>query len=140
MPSFKGLRIFSPVIMAPSSTHFLSPRKPIETDEKEMNMKNETIPCLHYPMLKSVLLKVKDLLVCNVCLIVEMVVAIVIRLHEYGIHTVPKPYFLPFGDRMRNQNATIPLCGVSSRVMLVFRFFCRCAAPRGRGNTIRAGC
>ena len=112
----------------------------METDEKEMNMKNETIPCLHYSMLQFVLLKVKEILAYSVCLIVEMTVSIVAPLHEYGIHTVSVPCFQPFGDKMLNKIATIPWCGVSSRVMLVFRFFCRRTAPCGRRNMIRAGC
>ena len=104
-------------------------------------MKNETIPCLHYSMLQFVLLKVKEILAYSVCLIVEMTVSIVAPLHEYGIHTVSVPCFQPFGDKMLNKIATIPLCGVSSRVMLVC-FGSSVGALRcvGGGNMIRAGC
>ena len=106
-----------------------------------MNMKNKTIPCLHYTMLVSVFRKVIVLLACCVCLIVEMAIVIVSRQRECGIQTVSEPCFLPFGDRVLNKIATIPLCGVSSRVMLVC-FGSSVGALRcvGGGNMIRAGC
>ena len=106
-----------------------------------MNMKNGNTLCLHCQMLKSALLKVKEVLAYCVCLIVEMAIVIVSRQRECGIQTVSEPCFLPFGDRVLNKIATIPLCGVSSRVMLVC-FGSSVGALRcvGGGNMIRAGC
>ena len=44
----------------------------METDEKEMNMKNKLLLSLHCPMLESVLLKVIAILACCACLMAEM--------------------------------------------------------------------
>lgn len=55
------------------------------TDEKEMNMKNEILPSLHNPVLESVLPKVKGMLACCACLMVEMVLTLVAWLPECGI-------------------------------------------------------
>ena len=55
------------------------------TDEKEMNMKNKTLPRLHCPMLESAIQKVEEMLACCVCLMVEMVMAVAILLPESSI-------------------------------------------------------
>ena len=55
------------------------------TDEKEMNMKNEILPCLHYSVLESVFLKVTGMLACCACLMAEMLMSLVGRLSACGI-------------------------------------------------------
>ena len=48
-------------------------------------MKNETFPSIHYPMLKSVFLKVKGMRTGYVCLLVELVIAVASLLLACGI-------------------------------------------------------
>ena len=45
-------------------------------------MKNNPLPCLHCPILETALQKVGKMLACSVCLMVEMVMAVAIRLPE----------------------------------------------------------
>ena len=55
-------------------------------------MKNETFPSIHYPMLKSVFLKVKGMRTGYVCLLVELVIAIVSLLLACGIWPSVMPW------------------------------------------------
>ena len=80
--------LHEPATMVRSFTHPPSihiPPTPMGTDEKEMNMKNEILLCLHYSVLESVLLKVKGMLACCACLMAEMLMALVGRLSACGI-------------------------------------------------------
>ena len=55
-------------------------------------MKNEVLPSLHYPMLKSVFPKVKGMRTGSACLLVEMVMAVVSLLLACGFWPSVMPW------------------------------------------------
>ena len=85
------------------------------TDEKEMNMKNEPFLRLHCPLLESLLLKVKEMLACRVCLVVEMVMAVVGMLPECGICLLWQD--CPHDPLQRQRNAPPILCKIRINVV-----------------------
>ena len=103
------------------------PRISMGTDEKEMNMKNEPLPHLHFPKLKSVLQKAKEMLAYCTCIITGMLIAIVSHQSERSIWPSATPCSPPIcsSNEPKNGAATNRV----SNPAMSSHFCCRMSIP-----------